>query len=110
MQEVPLQPIPAQIVKTVLADKIVTLKVYQLRYGMFIDVSINSELEIGAVICENMNRIIRSAYLNEEFSFGGDFVFQDTEGSRDPTFEGLGSRYKLLYLTQAELDAAGLSG
>lgn len=105
---VPLQAVPAQDIKTVLDDRIVDLRVYQLRYGMFMNVSVSGVFEIGAVICENLNRIIRSAYLNERVGFSGDFVFQDTQGNSDPVFTGLGTRFRLLYLTQDELDLLDL--
>jgi hypothetical protein len=109
MRIVPLIAVPSQRIKTVLADQIVELDVYQLRYGMFINVYVNSVLEIGAVICQNLNRIIRSAYLNEKTGFSGDFVFQDTQGTDDPIWTGLGDRFQLLYLTQAELESMGLA-
>ena len=110
MLSIPLQAVPSQKIKTVLANQVTQLDVYQLRYGMFMNVWIAGTLEIGGVICENRNRIIRSAYLNEAIGFEGDFIFDDVEGRTDPVFSGLGSRYRLLYLSQADLEAMGLSG
>lgn len=107
MQSIPLQAVPSQSIKTTLDSQIVELDIYQLRYGMYINVTVNSVLEIGAVVCQNLNRIIRSAYLNMDAGFAGDFVFQDTQGSTDPDFTGLGTRYQLLYLSQADLTALG---
>jgi len=108
---IPMQPIPAQNILTTLDDgQLVLLKIYTRRYGMFIDISVNGVLEIGAVICENLNRIIRNQYLNDAVSFGGDFVFNDTQGTSDPVYTGLGTRYQLIYLTAAELAAIGLDG
>lgn len=108
---IPMQAIPAQNILTTLDNgQLVLLKVYTLRYGMFIDVTINGVLEIGAVICENLNRIIRNQYLNDAVGFDGDFVFYDTQGSTDPVYTGLGTRYQLLYLTADDLAAAGLDG
>lgn len=110
MQVIPLIAVPSQAVKTVLDNRIVELDIYQLRYGLFMNVIVNGTLEIGAVLCENLNRIVRDAYLNEEVGFAGDFVFQDTQGSTDPIFTGLGARYQLLYLTADELAAQGYTG
>lgn len=109
MQIVPLLSVPSQRVKTVLAGQIVNLSVYQRRYGLFIDVYINTILEIGGVVCENMNRIIRSKYLNAAAGFSGDFVFFDTQGRDNPTFDGLGTRYRLVYLSQEDLQDIGLA-
>jgi hypothetical protein len=108
---IPMQAIPAQNILTTLDDgQSVMLKVYTRRYGMFIDITINGVLEIGAVICENLNRIIRNQYLNDAVGFAGDFVFYDTQGNTSPVYTGLGTRYQLIYLTAAELAALGLAG
>jgi hypothetical protein len=107
MQIIPLQAIPSQVVQTNLAGQVVQLAVYQLRYGMFINVTINGVLEIGAVICRNLNRIIKSAYLNQESGFDGDFVFNDTQGATDPVYTGLGTQYQLLYLDSNDLASLG---
>lgn len=105
---IPMQAVPAQNIVTSLDDgQIVKLKVYTRRYGMFIDVYINGALEIGGVICENLNRIIRNKYLNDQAGFAGDFVFFDTQGDTAPVYTGLGTRYQLLYLTAEELAAVG---
>lgn len=106
---IPTQAVPAQNILTTLDDgQLILLKVYTRRYGMFIDVSVNGVLEIGAVICENLNRIIRNKYLNDAVGFSGDFVFYDTQGNTDPVYTGLGTRYQLLYLTEADLASIGL--
>jgi len=110
MNLVPLQSVPSQKLKTVLGNQIVEISLRQLRYGLFIDVYVNGALEIGGVICENLNRIIRSAYLNTEAGFSGDFVFQDTQGTDNPYYTGLGTRFQLLYLSQDDLSGLGLAG
>lgn len=105
---VPLQAVPAQRIKTVLNDGIVNLEVYQRRYGMFVNVEVNDRLVIGAVIGQNRNRIIRSEYLKKEHNFSGDFSFLDLQGSSDPHFADLGTRYQLAYFTDAEIVTYGI--
>jgi len=56
-------------------------------FWLFMDVSVNDVPVMQGVICQNWNRIVRSAYLG----FVDDFVFWDAQGSADPTFSGLGS-------------------
>ena len=107
---VPTLAVPSQKLKTTLNGQVVELAIYQLRYGMFMNVTIDGTLEIGAVVCQNRNRIIRSAYLNENVGFAGDFMWNDLEGSSDPYYTGLRTRYQLLYLSEAELAALGLAG
>jgi hypothetical protein len=98
---VPLQAIPNQTVTTTLNSQVTQLNVYQTYNGLFIDIYLENTLIVGGVICENQNRIIRSAYLG----YSGDFAFLDVQGSNDPDYTGLGTRYFLAYLTETELAA-----
>ncbi len=93
MQIVPLTDTPSQTVQVTLGNQSCTISVYQKRTGLFLDVSVNGVLLIGGVICQNLNFIVRDAYIG----FIGDLIFQDTQGSSDPTTPGLGSRYLLCY-------------
>lgn len=96
---VPLQPVPSQIVSVLLANQPCQIEVMQKSTGMFLNLSVNNSLIIGGVICENLNRIVRNAYLG----FIGDLAFIDNEGTSDPDYTGLGSRFDLAYLEAAEL-------
>lgn len=99
MQIVPLQPIPNQTLTVNLDGQITQLNVYQRGANVFIDVLVNNVLIIGGVICENLNRIVRSLYLG----FAGDLAFIDNQGSTDPVYTGLGTRYSLAYIEPDEL-------
>lgn len=99
MQIVPIEPLPNQALQVQLAEQPCALNIYQLRDGVFIDVYVGGALIIGGVIGRNLTRIVRSAYLG----FVGDFVFADTQGDTDPIFNGLGSRFLLIYLEEADL-------
>lgn len=106
MQIVPLQPVPNQTLQIVLANQSCQINVYQAPAGIFMDVLVNDEAIISGVICQNLNRIVRSLYLG----FSGDFVFQDLQpdpvlGPQDPFSSGLGSRFQLVYLAAADLPA-----
>lgn len=108
MKIIPLQPVPSQRVKTVLDDQIIEIDIRQLRYGMFINIYVNTVLMIGAVICQNRNRIVRDKYLKEKSKLFGDFVFNDTNGNDDPVYTGLGDRFQLLYLSADDLVTLGV--
>lgn len=99
MQIIPVQAVPNQTFNVTVGGQNCTLNIYQKAFGLFMDVLVNSELIIGGVICENLNRIVRSAYLG----FVGDFVWIDNQGSTDPYYTGLGSRYSLAYVTPADI-------
>lgn len=100
---VPLQALPNQQVQVQLDGQACTLVVQQLAYGLFMSVSVGASVIISNVICENLNRIVRSVYLG----FVGDFVFVDTQGATDPVYTGFGpgARYQLIYLEESDLPA-----
>lgn len=104
MQIIPLLAVPSQNLEVTLANQTCQIVVYQKSTGLYLDLYVNNSLIIGGVICENLNRIVRSTYLG----FVGDLAFIDNEGSADPYFTGLGGRFSLAYLEQSELTAAGL--
>jgi hypothetical protein len=100
---IPLQAIPSQSINVQLAGQNCTINVYQNTYGLFCDLYVSNVLIIGGVICQNLNRIVRDIYLG----FIGDLCFQDTQGSNDPDYTGLGSRYLFCYLTTSDLGGRG---
>ncbi len=103
MQLVPLQPLPNQTLQVSLAQQAVVLTIYQTAYALHVDVYVGNALIVAGVIAENLNRIVRDAYLG----FVGDLAFVDTDGTDDPVFTGLGSRFLLLYLEPQDLPAGG---
>lgn len=51
-------------------------------------------------LCLNQKRLL----LNRQYlGFVGDFMFVDTQGSDDPQFAGLGTRWILIYIEAADL-------
>lgn len=96
---VPLQAVPSQTLSANLGNQNCQMRVYQRGDYLFMDVYVNNALIIGGVICQNRNRIVRSAYL----SFAGDFIFYDTEGTDDPIYTGLGARFQLMYIPAEDL-------
>lgn len=101
MQVVPAQTLPNQQIQVTLGGQACTLNVYQTAYGLFMDVYANSALIIAGVICENLNRIVRSLYLG----FVGDFAWVDVQGNDDPVYTGIGTRFFLVYLEASDLPA-----
>lgn len=103
MQVIPVNPKPNQTLTTTLAGQNVALRIYQTNnYGLYMDVSLEGVLILAGVICQQANRIIRSAYLG----FVGDLVWYDTQNLQspeDPYYTGLGGRWTLNYLTPTDL-------
>ena len=103
--QIPLQAVANQSLNPSLGDQAVQLNVYQKNTGLFMDVLVNNIPVVVGVICENLNRIVRDAYIN----FIGDLVFLDTQGSQDPSYKGLGTRWILIYLTAIDLSTGVVS-
>ena len=112
MQQVSIKPVARQTVSAVLGGQQVNLSIYALPQraqtgtgagdflpaALFMDVSLSNTPVCTSVPCFNLTKIVRG-----QGGFVGDFVFQDTQGSSDPTYDGLGTRYLLQYLEAADL-------
>ena len=105
MQTVPLQPIANQTLQVQLNGQACTIAVFQYAYGLFVTLSVGGALVVASVLAQNLNRIVRDAYLG----FSGDLTFVDTQGAADPLYTGLGTRWQLVYLAPVDLAALGLS-
>lgn len=101
VQPIPLTAVPNQVEAVALDGQSYILVVNQRASGLYMDVFMNGEAIILGVLCENENLIIRNRYLGSP----GDFFFYDTQGSNDPEYSGLADRYRLIYVTQAEIEA-----
>ncbi|PTQ70288.1 hypothetical protein [Pseudomonas sp. GV071] len=99
MQIVPLSPVPAQTFAVVLGSQHCKINLYQKTTGMFLDLYVSSEKLLAGVLCRDMSRLVRQPHLG----FVGDLAFMDTQGSYDPHYQGLGSRYVLMYLEPVDL-------
>lgn len=99
MQIIPLQAVPSQIVKAQLGNQPCRINIRQTGFGLFADIYVNEVLLVAGVPCLDRNRLVRSAYLG----FIGDLMFQDLQGTDDPTSDGLGSRFQFVYLDASEV-------
>lgn len=99
MITIPLRPVANQTLQVQLGDQPCAISLAQTAYALHLTLSVDGELIVAGAICQDRNRIVRSSYLG----FDGDLVFVDTEGRQDPTYDGLGDRYKLVWLTEDEV-------
>jgi len=98
MQTLSLQPVPSQQLQTVLGGQNCQISIYQRADWLFVDVNVNGVDISIAVLARDAVPLVPTTY----FGFQGNLVFTDTQGNSDSTYDGLGSRYQLLYLTEAE--------
>lgn len=103
MQEIPLQPVPNQNFTIVLEQIICKINLYLLGTHLYFDMDANNTVLTRSTICENANKLIKQPYYGVDVGFFGNFLFIDTVGQNDPEYLGLGTRYKLIYLTGDEV-------
>lgn len=99
--QIPLLAVPNQVEAVPLDGRSCIIAVNQRSTGLFIDVFMDGEAIVTGVLCEDRNPLVRDYYRG----FPGELFFFDTEGSADPTYEGLASRYQLIYIEQSEVEA-----
>ena len=105
MQQIPLQPIPAQRLQVVLDGQNCTLAVYTRGRSLYADLDVGSNTVFRGAICRYGADVVQSPTL----LFSGSLHFYDTQGGmQDPEYTGLGSRYILLYLSAGETVPAAL--
>jgi hypothetical protein len=104
MQTIPLQQVPSQTLQTVLNGQNVSISVYTRSTGLYVDTSVNGVPTSAGVIAMNQVPVVPTNYLG----FAGNLLFTDTQGTEDPTYTGLGSRFLLVYLTAAEYATLGV--
>lgn len=102
MITIPLQPIPAQAFNVSLDGQPCRIALYQKGDYFYMDLTVNNVTVVQGRMVLNSVWIVRYAYLG----LSGDLFMADTMGTDDsPTYDGLGSRYRLYYATADEISA-----
>lgn len=103
MLKITLSSKVSQIFTVTLEGVSCTIKLHQRTTGLYMDLWARGNLVFAGVLCLNITKIIRYDYLRAESGFKGELFFADMQGTRDPDYTGLGSRYVLYYLASDEL-------
>ena len=99
MQTLTLSAVPNQTLKSLLSGQQTAINLYTLAdENLYMDVELNNKPVVTGVLVRNKVKIIRNTY----FGFSGDFVIVDTQGSDEPVYSGLGTRWQLIYLLALE--------
>ena len=101
MQQIAIQTVPAQQLQIVLGGQNCQIAIAQKSTGIFVDVSANGVDISTTVLARDAIPLVPTTYLG----FVGNLMFTDTQGTSDPTYDGLGTRYRLIYLSAAEYAA-----
>lgn len=130
MQTVPLNSVPSQTLSITLGNQAAQISVYQLGtppdVHLYMDLlnagspvvtcriarGYGGQIEQTSAGAEPTTPVLVLADAQYQ-GFQGDFMWVDTEASptqpaEDPQYAGLGTRWQLIYLAPADLEAAGL--
>lgn len=90
---VPLAAAPAQLLKVSLTSTSVQVQLRQRSTGLYLDLWQDKARLCSGILCQDRTWLVRDKALG----LPGDFTFMDTEGTQDPDYTQLGTRYRLLY-------------
>lgn len=94
---IPLVAVANQTLAVQLGTQSCRINVRQRRTGLFVDLyalaSPTDRAICLGVKAYDRNYLVRDAYLN----FTGDLFFADTQGTQDPSYDGLADRYALVW-------------
>ena len=98
MTTIPLQPIPSQELQVLLDGQPCTLSVYWRHWRLYADLYVGDEAVFLGAVCLNGQAVNQSPSAD----FSGTLVFVDTRGAQHPRWDGLGDRWRLVYLPDGE--------
>ena len=98
MDIINISPIPAQRFKCVLGGQYCVMSLRQKGRRMYLDLDLADEPVFSGAVCVHGARVNQSP----SHIFRGSIHFYDMLGKDAPQFDGIGSRYILLYLTEEE--------
>ena len=90
---IPIDSIPSQTFQVQLGNQNCSINIYQKSTGLYFDLIVNNNQCVKTMICLNLVGLVREAYQG----LVGQLFFFDTQGTSDPTYDGLGTRFLLIY-------------
>ena len=100
MIEIPVNSTADQQLSVVLAGQNCVIRIYTLSTGMYLDLSVDgNQICTGSLIWGNA-LIVKNRYNG----FSGNLMILDTQGTDNPVYSGLGSRFVLMYVEDSGLE------
>lgn len=101
MLYLPIKPEPNQRFSCVLDNQNCTFELYQRYDRLYANVYVNEEAIVLGSVCLDCVSIVQKATT----AFTGFLSFMDVLGTDAPQWEGLGDRWQLVFLSEAEVNA-----
>lgn len=105
MQLIEIEAIPAQTFQVILDGQECTIKLFQRLGRLYLDLTVGTTVICQGAICQYSTDIVQS----KSHAFDGELRFYDTQGYSAPTWDGIGTRYALLYFSEGEALPAELA-
>lgn len=93
IQIIPIISVASQSFMVQLGNQNCSINIYQKRNGLYFDLIVNNVTCVQTVLCLNLVGLVRQPY----YGFIGQLAFVDTQGTSDPNYQYLGTRYLLVY-------------
>lgn len=93
LQVIPTTSVGSQNFTVLLGSQNCSMSIYQLSTGLYCDLVVDNNPIVNTMICLNLVGLVRESYLG----FIGQLFFFDTQGTENPDYSGLGSRFQLVY-------------
>ena len=93
IQIIPIGAVESQTFTITLNQQNCSINIYQKSTGLYFDMTVNGNSCVQTMLCLNLVGLVREEYQG----FEGQIFFFDTQGTSDPTYDGLGTRYQLVY-------------
>ncbi len=91
--KIPLTATPSQSVQVLLDGQSCVISVRTMGDRLYLSLSKDGVVICRNVLLQNRTPIVRAAYSG----FTGELAIVDTQGDEPPTYDGLGSRWLLLF-------------
>lgn len=90
---IPITAVPAQSFTVSLDGQDCAISIYQKSTGLYFDLISNGVQVVQTELCRDRVGLVMFPYLG----FLGQLAFFDTQGTSDPTYDGLGTRFILAF-------------
>lgn len=91
---IPLAAIQSQTLTVALGTQPCRIQIDQKSTGLYFSLWVADVPIVASMLCRDRVSLVRHSYLG----FVGALAFVDTQGTQDPEYTGLGTRYQLAYL------------
>jgi hypothetical protein len=96
---IPLKPVPNQNLSITLGGQNCFIELDTKLERLYFSIHVNNQPIITNVLCHDRNLLVDGAY----HGFIGNLFFEDLNGTTEPVYAGLMTRYALMYADASEL-------